>query len=1207
MAGFSIDDVRDSFTKDMGYFIEDIEVASRAVALDGLPAFAEGVGDTRRRLEKIGDAGHSIAGTSGLIDVMSMSNTARLLEELVAQSHKVLAEVEAQVGRLRRLGGLCQEGSKALRSMLECELAGDRAEASALAERFENLVLTSTPAARTSLPLDTNTPTTEFEFGDEPPSTPDGHSDDLGEVFREEARAAVVTLQGYLQLLTKRPDDMAATTQVERLYHTLKGAAAAVGLVEVQRLALGLQHTMESVLQGETRIDGPFLSRLVTATNQMLQAADVPLLAPLRDARRTPETIGAKRYFSTEATQLIDDARALLQQLPTATTVRAKEIRGELGRFFHRLKGSAVLVDEQAIAEAAAELQTACQGHTAGATQIDLGLAAIEGLLGRMTLGPTTQAQTRPVTSRMPLETPVAPAPRPPTREAVSMVGGPELWDSFELECAELFEQVQLLCGRLVASDKPRSELEALMRAFHTLKGVLSTVGLAPVARIVHQIEDFLEATLERSLMPPMRLVADLLPRVIEGVKHNLTEARTGWVTTAPEQLRASLDALSRGEYRPLRPRSTASSEGTSEHDGVATDESRDSRESLSTDVDRRFLRVAIERLDALMNLAGELVVSRSRLLSRIVALRGLQGELVRSRKRLVETVDRFRGMYEFAWLDGRRDEKDTSQEAWDSFGDLELDRYDDIHVLARSLAEIGNDASEIDEQVLRELASFGYDSDGFSSIVAGIQSEITRARMVPLGAMFARLKLTARDAAEREHKGVRVETVGEEVSLDKTMADALFPPLLHLVRNAVSHGIEGLETRRSRGKNETGLLTLEARQESGQIVVEIRDDGAGLDLVALRARGVELGLVRGDTPIDDPAVAELVFAKGLSTKAVAGDVSGRGVGGEVVRRTVERLNGTVRVSTSQGGGTTFRVTVPLTLAITRAILVAQGSGSTRSSYAVALYFADRIVASDEVSIVESAGLRRVRVGSDLVALYRLSEVLASSEPTAAEGPILILRVGDQRLALQVDAIIAQEEIVVKSLGELLTGHPMFAGMTIRGNGELVLILDILDLIESRARANATPRSTFEGDTIEDNAIAASVTPAASARGRVRVLFADDSVSVRKVAERALVGLGYEVVTAIDGAEALDKLRAERFDIVFTDLEMPRMHGYELIRELRFVPALQSLPIVVVSSRSGEKHQAQARSLGATDYFTKPFTAEALDSAIRRLVGRGGE
>jgi chemosensory pili system protein ChpA (sensor histidine kinase/response regulator) len=518
-------------------------------------------------------------------------------------------------------------------------------------------------------------------------------------------------------------------------------------------------------------------------------------------------------------------------------------------------------------------------------------------------------------------------------------------------------------------------------------------------------------------------------------------------------------------------------------------------------------------------------------------------------------------------------------------FGELELDRYGDVNILARSLADIGHDISQVQGRMTDSLGAFSEDAAGFGSIVAGLQVEITQARMVPVEQLFLRLRLPVRDAGEREGKEVRVATFGEDVDLDKAIIDELYTPLLHLVRNAVAHGIEDPETRRKAGKPEAGTITLSARQEAGELLLDVQDDGAGLDYVRLQQMAVERGLVPPGTSPQDPAVSEIIFLSGVTTRADADEVSGRGLGCDVVRREVERLGGHIQVSSQRGLGTTFTITLPLTLAITRALLL-RHRGQT---YAIALHLAERIVDLQEADVHESAGIRRISVDGVYHTLRSLDVLLGLPPREAGEAApraAVLLRVGGSRLAIEADRVLGQEEIVVKGLGDVLAGHAMFSGVTVSGDGELILILDAMGLLQKeRGAAAEAPPMSVPGKRL----------------GRARVLFVDDSLSVRKVAERFLSVLGATVTLAADGQEGLETLKTKGpFDLVFTDLEMPRLHGYELIREIRAIPALRALPVVVVTSRSGQKHRDQAVAAGATDYLTKPFSQDVLAAMIRK-------
>ena len=1058
----------------------------------------------------------------------------------------------------------------------------------------------------------------EFSFGgqDAAPAR-----EELLDIFHQEARETLVALQGHLQTLNSNPDNLVAARHVERIYHTLKGAAATVGVSEVAELAAELQHRMEQVLDGGVPITHEFLIELVEDTNRLLAASGLvpidltPASPPKNKKKAAAEEIDTKQARSAfmkelgETNKRLEAARAELQ---TAADERLPELLNTIGRAFHTLKGTAVLVGEDRISVEAARLQTMIESNPSR-QEVEAELAA-----WRETTQGTVSTQA------------VRSAPLEMKREQVVVPDEPELIEAFRQESVDVLENLDKAIVSLEDTDHPKETLEVLFRLFHTLKGVVNTMGLSPTGAVLHRVEDFLEELRDAPILPPLHGVTTFLLRVQADVRRNMKEAESGYVKVSLPEVEAQIRNVLRSGRTPGATQEHSRSVEISEVSGAPLVSSGPSAEAaaakgesagsvgsvdsagsapgdapfLAEGGDRGFIRVATDRLDMLMNLAGELVVSRSLLSSRVTVLRMLQTELGRGRRRLVEAVESFREDHEYKNLDGAArfamlanhpapPDAMIDRKTWGAFSDLELDRYEDIHVLSRTLGEVSSDFNEVYSQLSRELGSFVEDSEAFGSLVSGIQTEVTRARMVPVQLLFTRVRLPIRDAAERESKIVRVETRGENVTVDKTIADALLPPMLHLVRNAVLHGFESASERRSMGKEPTGMLTLEARQEAGQIVIEVTDDGKGLDLEALHSRGVAMGLISEDTALDDPAVKDLIFARGLSTRATAGAVGGRGVGCDVVRRVVERLNGNLRVETRPGRGTTFVITLPTSLAITRALLVKEGD----QTYAVPLYFAERIL-DDDAEVVESAGVRRVHVDDAFIGLQRLGRLFDPTDTPRTKGPILLLRVGDQRVAIQVDSVTRQEEIVVKSMGEILSGHQLFSGVSVLGTGELVLILDVPSLVDSKraAEKKRTPAAAAR--------VLARRRPKVEqvAKAGPRVLVVDDSLSVRKVAEVTLRGLGAQVFTAVDGVEALARLREHTVDIVFTDLEMPRMHGYDLIRELRFLPAYSSLPIVVISSRAGAKHQQQARSLGANDYLTKPFNAQVLEASLRRWV-----
>jgi len=764
----------------------------------------------------------------------------------------------------------------------------------------------------------------------------------------------------------------------------------------------------------------------------------------------------------------------------------------------------------------------------------------------------------------------------------------PLIREAFAIEVSELLDALDQAAMALDKGSNPTDALRDLFRGYHTLKGSAHTVGFSEIGAAAHCAEDLLEK------WHPETLLRQAAATALLRVQRALRQACAGDAAVpTPDWITTELT---------LQSTESAAVPGTDTFNQVGAG---------GDGIDqRRSLRIAADQLDRLMRLAGELVVSRSRMTSRLGQLAGTQREMISSRERLVSTVEGFRVRNEFAGLDGRHQTTPAKQLPTrgrprsvgkkktiidEHFTDLELDRYEEVHILARSLTEITGDIGELQDQVRTAIGGIGEDTELLSRAVSGIQGEITRARMVPLEPLFARLHLAAQDAVRagtHEEKAVRVIQQGADTALDKAIVDGLQAPLLHLVRNAVAHGIEPIEDRILAGKNPDGQIIITARQEGGQIIVTVADDGAGLDLIKLHRRGVTLGLLDPASPIDSELVRNLVFAAGLSTSEQADAVSGRGFGCDIARDGIQRLGGTVSVSTAAGLGSTFTITLPLTLAISRALLV-RAAGAT---WAVPMNFIERILDLDGARIITSGGVRRIAHGADEVPLVDLAAAVgARPDPLATMGAALLVRLGERRWALAVDTLLRQEEVVVSGLGELLSGHPFFAGVTLAGGQHLVPIIDLPGVLAQRASSiSAAPSSLSRVSALS----VARVAP----RSRIRVLFADDSLSVRKVAEQLLRALGVDVILAVDGVDALSRLRQESVDVVFTDLEMPRMHGYDLLRELRAVPAFQRLPVIVVTSRAGDKHRALATQLGATGYVTKPFASDQLTAMLELHV-----
>ncbi len=672
-----------------------------------------------------------------------------------------------------------------------------------------------------------------------------------------------------------------------------------------------------------------------------------------------------------------------------------------------------------------------------------------------------------------------------------------------------------------------------------------------------------------------------------------------------------------------------ASSDGIDEPAVATTIDAPEEEDTSETFLESQTAaRIEPKRLDLLMNLVGELIVGRNQLLTRLQTFNQLQRELEAAKNRLLDVVNDFQEKYEYSPVDGgvtppgagrplppgldaRRTRTATAGSdpggeaaAPVGFSDLEFDRYDDLNILCRALVEIGADANEIITQSGRFIASFNDETDRFSKTASRLQETITAVRMSPLDSLFRRLGRVAQEVAEKEGKTIAWETEGGATKLDRVVIDQIFQPLLHLVRNSVSHGIESAEQRNSREKPADGRLTLRATQRSGQVVIELEDDGGGLDLEAIRAQAIDRGLLAPDAHLDEARLINLIFQPGFSTAKSITDISGRGIGMDVVRREITRLNGSIEIKTRAARGMTIGLRLPLTLTINQAAFVGVGA----ETYALPANFLDRVVAiRPEDVMVRADGQEMISLGDKIAPLLRLDsllEVPASAEvERPAEQQAVVVQLADEPLALAVDRNLGRQDIVVKSLGPVLQSHPFFSGGTVGADGRVILVLDLPGIAQQVFESSGLV-ALVRAQSLAAPAVPAvpESTPEGDRRSLPPVLIVDDSLSVRKVAEKYVGELGFRTETAADGVAALEKIKRNPYLLVMTDLEMPRMHGFDLLAAIRKHEPTRELPVIVVTSRNADKHRWQARELGANDYITKPFSKEQLLEKFGRYV-----
>jgi chemosensory pili system protein ChpA (sensor histidine kinase/response regulator) len=814
----------------------------------------------------------------------------------------------------------------------------------------------------------------------------------------------------------------------------------------------------------------------------------------------------------------------------------------------------------------------------------------------------------------------------------------PDVLEYFVPEAVEHLESMAQSLIALEGDGATESEIAALFRAVHTLKGAAYTVGCGMIGDLAHRVEDMLgqirehQRPLDRAAIETVFAGLDALRLLVRSgedradTRANAYERALGLLDALPvigaattlaaqSSAESSADRIAEQSVEeaatvsaaPSRPSVTEAPERLEpavaaervarapEPVTRGSEPSRSSREAAPRRV-RPSIRVSLDRLDAVMNLVGELVITRSRL-ERHLAQLEQAGELLSfTQSRMTQTVAEFESKYADRLVPPVRSSGAGSGDPDAAplgkfFDELEFDRYDEFNLLARRVGEISSDLTEIQQELTGLVRVVREDSGGVQRLSGELRGQITRARMVPVGRLFAPFVRMVRDGSRAAGKSVVLEVRGETVEMDTTIVELMADPLIHLVRNAIAHGIEPEEVRRRNGKPPQGTIHLGAAHKGGSIYIEVADDGRGIDVEAVAEAARRGGFVTAEAlaRLGERDILDLIFLPGLTTATTVTTAAGRGVGMDVVRSNISRLGGEIEVQTEAGCGTRFRIRLPLTVAIADALMV--NIGSQTLAIPIAAVKGASHVRPEEIRTLD--GVESIEVEGESVDLLRLDRVLQIAG-RETEGPlsVVMLRTGRRMLAVVVDKFLSKEEIVIKNLGAFLQGIGPFAGATVTGQGQVILLLDSLKLLEMSA-ALAWPRP------VELRRERAAVAAPAAKR---RVLLVDDSVSVRKFVGGMLERAGFHVVAARDGAEALQQLSERSVDVIVTDLEMPRLNGYELIRDLNREPTTCDLPVVVLTTRAGAKHVNLARELGVEHYVAKPVDEASFVQLIESLA-----
>jgi chemosensory pili system protein ChpA (sensor histidine kinase/response regulator) len=1048
----------------------------------------------------------------------------------------------------------------------------------------------------------------------------DGLDPNLLEIFRNEAQGHLAGLDACLQAAD--PTGTPVSDSLQRALHTLKGSAAMAGVMPVAELATALDRLVREykaheqpllrveieLLEAARALFHLGLAQLgstplapipgaVELIEQVGQTVDARLaqqhteLHPARRSRRDPQLLAA---FLGQAMDILLEADTLLAEWEQHPTQRQGletllDVMTQLGHAAHQAELWQVdevceglldlygAVEEGSLSASARFFGVAREGHESLFDLLDeiaAGqdpsarpecLAALRGLLDDA-LDPSALGVVGGQTVQ-----PLAVAPD----DTEANAGDKELLEVFLEESSDIVESAAESLARWQADPRSTVEVENLLRDLHTLKGGARMVEIAAIGDLAHELE-FLYELLAAGRLPPTPALFSLLQNCHDRLAHMLDAVRLGQPLHAATALIDYIRNFSSAALTDSAAGQPHLETATAEAPAVAPERAAD------------MVKVDAELLDDLGNLAGEHAVIRGRIEQQVndaqFALSEMETTLERMRDQLlrldIETQGRILSRQAF------------ESDVYDDFDPLEMDRHSQLQQLSRALFESASDLLDLRETLLQRSQETYSLLQQQARVNSQLQEGLTATLMVPFERLVPRLQRVVRQVASELGKQVELVVGNAEGELDRSVLERMVAPLEHMLRNAVDHGLESREARLAAGKPELGTIHLNLLHEGADIVIEMSDDGAGVPLEAVRSKAIKRGLLSPHAQLSDHEILQFILRPGFSTAEKITQISGRGLGMDVVHEEVKQLGGSMSIESSPGRGARFLIRLPFTVSVNRALMVHLGD----EQYAIPLNTIEGIVRVPPAEL-EACYRRdppRYSYAGHDYALRYLGELVQGSGQPALLGqsvplPVLLTHSHEQSFAIQVDSLSASREIVVKSLGPQFAAVPGLSGATLLGDGRVVLILDLLGQLRGQQRRLA--RLPGEADNPRS-----LIGPAP--RRPLLVMVVDDSVTVRKVTSRLLERHGMSVLTAKDGVDAMALLEEHRPDVLLLDIEMPRMDGFEVATRIRRDARLQHLPIIMITSRTGQKHRDRAMAIGVNDYLGKPYQESVLLHSI---------
>ena len=1008
------------------------------------------------------------------------------------------------------------------------------------------------------------------------------------------------------------------------LAHSLAGSSGTVGYADLSQLARVLEHALgRSQTRGEARGDEAALFN---------QAAD--------EIRRLLHLFAAGFLQAPDAElmrRLHGLAHALPDAAPPAIAPEGADVEGldDVGRY-----PAAAPLDEPALLapEAAdratpeATLEATNEATPEAIAETDAAAAEAGASLGRAALLPfTALADSQPLAQRVGADSLGGTAIDEDIDQ--SDVVDEELFPIFVEEARdELLPQLHASLRDWARRPADAAPPSACMRCLHNLKGSARLAGAMRLGEIAHRLETLVSrlategAGARAADIDTLIAHADTLQARFEALQAPAAAPKTVVMpahVAAPAAPLAALPQVAAVQMQAPLLRSTAlmpldeaapaavplgpavappeaATAGPARIDWSAftgTTDTADAAPTASAAIAAAgSVRVRTPLLDRLVNQAGEVSIARSRIESDVGQLKGALVDLT-------DNLERLRSQLRDIELQAETQigtRMEAARAAAQQFDPLEMDRFTRFQELTRMMAESVADVATVQRGLQRTLQSTEDSLAHQARMTRDMQDDLLRTRMVEFEGLSERLYRVVRQAAKETAKPVRLNIVGGSIEIDRGVLDRMTPAFEHLLRNSVVHGIESPEQRAQAGKEATGTITLAITQVGNEVGVEVRDDGGGLHLDRIRERGRALGLIAPDAEPDDAALANLIFQPGFSTATSLTGLAGRGVGMDVVRTDVNAMGGRIDTASAPGQGTSFRLVLPLTTAVTQVVMLRCGDRafavpSTLIEIVRRIKLPELAQAYDNGVFVE---------GGQALPFFWLDALLDGTPRGMAAGrsaPVVVIRSAAQRVVLHVDEVLGNQEVVVKNLGPQLARVPGLVGMTLLPSGLPALIYNPVALatLYGDAARQATRHALADARGAGTERLVAEVRPQAPL-----VLVVDDSLTVRRITQRLLQREGYRVTVAKDGLDGLDRLAAERPAVLLTDIEMPRMDGFDLVRNMRADARLADLPVIMITSRIAQKHRDYAAELGVDHYLGKPYVEDELLSLVARYARR---